>query len=248
MFLKLRTEDAETRYKKYKNKLLSIIREHKKDYYAKLLDDNKNSTNNTWGIINKVLHKGKTNQIFPNYITKNNLNIYEKDTIVNEFNNYFVNIGASISQNIRDESIDDKITPNYANSIFLESAQESEILTIAHKFANKKSNDYTNMNMSLIKQIIDVIIVPFTYICNLSLSTRLFPDRMKIAKVVPLFKKGNKTDLSNYRPISLLPQLSKILEKLFVIRLNKFIDKHNILSNSQYGFRSINSVTAILVE
>uniref|UniRef100_A0A672GN57 Reverse transcriptase domain-containing protein n=1 Tax=Salarias fasciatus TaxID=181472 RepID=A0A672GN57_SALFA len=71
---------------------------------------------------------------------------------------------------------------------------------------------------------------------------------MKIAKVIPLFKKGNKNDVSNYRPISLLPQLSKILEKLFVIRLNKFIVKHNILSNNQYGFRTNHSTATAIME
>uniref|UniRef100_A0A672GUJ2 Reverse transcriptase domain-containing protein n=1 Tax=Salarias fasciatus TaxID=181472 RepID=A0A672GUJ2_SALFA len=104
------------------------------------------------------------------------------------------------------------------------------------------------MNMSLIKQITDVVIEPFKYICNLSFTTGTFPESMKIAKVIPLFKKGNKNDVSNYRPISLLPQLSKILEKLFVIRLNKFIVKHNILSNNQYGFRTNHSTATAIME
>ena len=61
---------------------------------------------------------------------------------------------------------------------------------------------------------------------------------MKIAKVIPLFKNGNKSDSSNYRPISLLSQFSKILEKLFNERLQQFLNTNNILSNSQYGFRA----------
>lgn len=60
---------------------------------------------------------------------------------------------------------------------------------------------------------------------------------MKIAKVIPLFKNGDKHNFNNYRPISLLPQFSKILEKLFSSRLEKFLDKHQIISEGQYGFR-----------
>lgn len=246
-FLRLRTNDAEVRYKKYKNKLVSIMRKQKKDYYTKLLDKSKNNTKGTWSILNSVLNKGKAKPTYPEYFSKNNADIYEKDEIADDFNNYFINIGPSLSKNIPIQDIDDGIIPN-VNSFFLESIQEEEILTTVHKFANKKSNDFADMNMALIKQIIDVIIKPFTYICNLSFTTGTFPDQMKIAKVLPLFKKGKKNDLANYRPISLLPQFSKILEKLFVVRLNKFINKNNILSNSQYGFRSNHSTSTAIIE
>lgn len=78
---------------------------------------------------------------------------------------------------------------------------------------------------------------PLTYIFNLSFQTGLFPDSMKIAKVIPIYKNGDRHLFTNYRPISLLPQFSKILEKLFVHRLDNFIEKHNILCDQQYGFR-----------
>ena len=61
---------------------------------------------------------------------------------------------------------------------------------------------------------------------------------MKVAKIVPLFKSGDKSSFTNYRPVSLLPQFSKILEKLFDSRLTNFVNKHNILNSSQYGFRN----------
>lgn len=125
--------------------------------------------------------------------------------------------------------------------------QASEILTI-NKLANKKSNDHNDINMLLIKQIIDVIIEPFTYIRNLSFTSGTFPDSMKTTKIIPLFKKGNKNDFSNYRPRSILPQFSKISEKLFVIRSNTFFDKYNILSNCQYGFRSNHSTATAIME
>ena len=83
------------------------------------------------------------------------------------------------------------------------------------------------------------------HICNVSFQTGVFPNKMKIAKVIPLYKSGEKNIFTNYRPISLLPQFSKILEKLYNNRLDKFLNKCNILSPNQYGFRSSMSTTSL---
>ena len=102
--------------------------------------------------------------------------------------------------------------------------------------------------MTLLKRVIIEVADPLTYICNLSLKTGTFPSQMKMAKVIPVYKAGDKHLYTNYRPISLLSQFSKILEKIFAARLDSFIDKHNILIDSQYGFRSGRSTTMALME
>lgn len=102
--------------------------------------------------------------------------------------------------------------------------------------------------MKIVKWVIEAISKPLTYICNLSFQTGKFPNKMKIAKVVPLYKTGDRHHFTNYRPVSLLPQFSKILEKIFINRLNKFIDKHKLLSDSQYEFRSQSSTALALME
>ena len=88
--------------------------------------------------------------------------------------------------------------------------------------------------------------MPLKHIFNLSLLNGVFPDTscsMKIARVIPLFKSGNTKEFSNYRPISLLPQFSKILEKMYHSRLMAFIDSNQILHKSQYGFIYVNFVS-----
>uniref|UniRef100_A0A8C6MDJ7 Reverse transcriptase domain-containing protein n=1 Tax=Nothobranchius furzeri TaxID=105023 RepID=A0A8C6MDJ7_NOTFU len=92
--------------------------------------------------------------------------------------------------------------------------------------------------MRLLKDIINHIVTPLTYICNLSFCTGVFPSKMKTAKVIPIYKNGSKHLFKNYRPISLLSQFSKILEKLFVTRLDDFVKKCNLLNEQQFGFRS----------
>ena len=97
------------------------------------------------------------------------------------------------------------------------------------------------------KSIIPGIIDPLVHIFNLSLSNGQVPDIMKIAKVIPLFKKGDKLDLNNYRPISLLSSLSKVLEKIIFKRTIKFLVIHSIISDSQFGFRKYHSTTHALL-
>ena len=134
------------------------------------------------------------------------------------------------------------------NSMFLFEIEETEILNLVNHCKHKTSTDYNNINMVIVKKVIGDIVKPFTYICNMSFVQGVFPDQMKVAKVIPLFKSGQKNVFTNYRPVSLLPQFSKILEKLFDRWLDTFIDKYELLSNSQYGFRSNRSTSLALIE
>ena len=103
--------------------------------------------------------------------------------------------------------------------------------------------------MCLVKQLIAYLVIPLEHISNLSLQTRVFPDGMKIARVIPLFKNGNINDFfTNYRPISLLSQFSKILENIFHNRMMSFIEEKNILYESQYGFRKNMSTSLAILE
>uniref|UniRef100_A0A8C5NFT0 Reverse transcriptase domain-containing protein n=1 Tax=Gouania willdenowi TaxID=441366 RepID=A0A8C5NFT0_GOUWI len=102
--------------------------------------------------------------------------------------------------------------------------------------------------MSLIKTITAEITPPLTYISNLSFKNGVFPEKMKIAKIRPIYKGGEKCNFTNYRPISILPQLSKILEKLFMNRLDKFIEDNNILHEGQYGFRKGRSTAMAIID
>ena len=196
--------------------------------------------------------KGTPKPEYPNQFTKDNLIIQDTKEIVNKFNNFFVNAGPTLANRIvelRDTTgINEKnIKPNLS-SIFIKNVHESEIIEIVNHFKNKRSTDHTDLDMMLVKEIINTIVKPFTYICNQSFITGIFPRNMKIAKVIPIFKSGDKYQFTNYRPISLLSQFSKILEKLFAARLDSFIDKHKLLSEHQYGFRPNRSTSMAVID
>uniref|UniRef100_A0A672HNX1 Reverse transcriptase domain-containing protein n=1 Tax=Salarias fasciatus TaxID=181472 RepID=A0A672HNX1_SALFA len=248
-FLKEQTKEAENKYKKYKNKLVWIIRNRRKDYYSEQLNENRNNIKSTWGILNKVLNTKEEKNFYPKYFVKENIEIHDEKEITNEFCKYFTNVGPNLTVNIsKNSNIDENLINNHMNSIFLEKVEKEEILKIVQNFGNKRSTDGEGLDMIIVKSIIEFVIEPFTYICNLSLTTGVFPDKMKLAKVIPLYKSGDKHNFSNYRPISLLPQFSKILEKVFSTRLDNFLQKHKILDNSQYGFRANHSTALAIME
>ena len=93
-----------------------------------------------------------------------------------------------------------------------------------------------------------VIILPLTHIITLSLAKGIFPDDMKVAKVIPIYKEGNKTIVNNYHPISILPIFLNVLERLMYNTLKMFINKHNILYDYQFGFRKKYSASMALVQ
>ena len=101
---------------------------------------------------------------------------------------------------------------------------KDEVIGIV-KTCKHKTSTYSNDCMSVIKKVIQPITLPLTAIFNMSFQTGVFPSNMKLAKHIPVFKSGSKAEFNNYRPISLLSQFSKILEKLFNKRLEQFTDK-----------------------
>ena len=178
--------------------------------------------------------------------------ITRDENIANGFNNYFDNVGPSLADNIPATDIHFSQylsdSTNVKNSLFLTLVTEVDILQLVAKVKPKKSKGHDELDMCLIKKLIPYIVVPLTHIFNISLLNGVFPDSMKIARVIPLFKTGNTKEFSNYRPISLLPQFSKILEKMYHSRLMAFIDNNQILYKSQYGFRKQMSTSlAILI-
>ena len=252
-FVANRSQENESKYKSYKNRLVKLIKYSKKAYFRNLLLQHKHDTKETWCVLKKVLNKPKSSSQVPDYfVDDQNCKITDCNLVANKFNEFFVNIGPKLASKITDDtsgkSFESYIGELNQSSIFLSPTTELEVLDIVKHMKCKTSNDYNNFDMQFVKKIISSVIKPLVHICNLSLSSGVFPDDMKIAKVIPLFKAGDKCFFTNYRPISLLPQFSKVLEKLFSVRLLKFIDKCDILSECQYGFRSNRSTSLALNE
>ena len=129
------------------------------------------------------------------------------------------------------------------NSMYLTPSDPAEILKIISDFQAKKSTGHDQISMSFLKNISHCISYPISLIVNKSLNQGIFPRAMKLAKVVPIYKNKDKNKFDNYRPISLLPSISKITERVMHKRLYNFLTRNGSLSPTQFGFRSNHSTT-----
>ena len=123
---------------------------------------------------------------------------------------------------------------------------EEEVLSIITSL-NDSSAGLDAISSRVIKATYSCFLTPLTHVVNISLLNGVFPSELKIARVKPLFKSGEPSNFSNYRPVSVLPLFSKILERLMYTRLRSFITKHNILYAFQFGFRKFHSPNLALI-
>ena len=179
-----------------------------------------------------------------NQITENQQEIADK------FNDYVINIGPTLAKKIpaSKKLLSEYHIRSYSDSMFLFPTTDMEIIKIIHDLKNSSSSDYNGIPVKVIKQCSTELSHILTYINNQSMSDGIFPDQLKIAKVTPIHKAGDIKCLANYRPISVLPALSKISEKLVYERLLEYLNKHGILSKNQFGFRSKMSTSMALLQ
>ena len=202
------------------------------------------------GKIKEILNKKKQKGNLPETFLKEGQKKEGSLNIAHEFNNYFVNVGPRLANSIKHKSHppDEYLNNPNLRSIFIMPTTDTEILKIVGKMKSKSSCGYDDISSKLLKQTINGIITPLVHIINLSLSSGIFPDKMKIAKVIPIFKANEPEKFNNYRPISLLPIFSKVLEKVMFERVYNFMDVNKIFFESQYGFRKKHSTEHALLE
>jgi hypothetical protein len=259
LYLKVKQTPADsTEYKSIKeelnkyNKLLkSNIRLAKKSYYETRFKKFQNDLRNTWSTIKEVINKTRQTKSFPKFFKLNDEKITDKKSIADNFNSYFANIGKNLASQIG--SVQNKSFTNYLKNpisnkfIFQEVSEELTIKTI-DRLQDKTSCGIDGMSTKLLKLMKIELSKPITYIINHCLRTGIFPDKLKIAKVIPLYKKDDDTIFGNYRPISLLPSISKVFERVMFDQLHTYFQDNNIYYNSQYGFRQKHSTELAALE
>ena len=170
--------------------------------------------------------------------------------VANEVNKFFVNVGPNTEKEI-------PTVPNIAPDKFLKNRNQfnfiithisnEEVLEIINSLTNKATGP-SSIPLNLLKSVDDLIVFPLCYIINTSLLNGIFPDKLKIVKVVPLHKGGSTQDLNNFRPISLLSIFDKIIEKIMHKTLYQLLELHNVLFVNQFGFRKNNPTSYALME
>ena len=250
-FLSKRTLESEQRYKRYKNKLTSILRRAEKAYYSEELRKVKGNIKNTWDVLKRASNRLKKETVNCTSFQHNSSTICHPAEISQKFNEYFVNVGPSLAKNITKPThgkVEDFLKGNYINSMLLTPVDSHEVLNVINSLKWNKATGYDDINVNIVKLCSDILSRPLSTIINESFSSGIFPTELKIAKVIALFKSGNRNTFTNYRPVSILPVLSKIFEKLFYKRLVNYINSNTILNERQYGFREKSATAFALID
>ena len=221
-------------------------------YYTNKLKENMENTKKMWKIINEILKKQKHKGAIITHININGVKTYDTRKIANEFGKHYSTIGSNLASSIgkginRISHYLDQIPTNHHNMMMTFTTQE-EIKQLINNLPNKTSCGHDQISNELLKTLANSISYPLSNIFNQSISEGIYPDQMKLAEIIPLYKGKDTDKVINYRPISLLVTISKVIEKLIYKRMIKFIDKYNLLYDSQYGFRTKRSCEHAILE
>ena len=202
----------------------------------------------TWRTLDNALHR-KTKRTTPDAMLIKEEICTNKTDIADAFNDYF----ATISSNNHVQPNDTPSYKKYLNaptdtSFSFQPIDNTVTLQLFSKLTATHSCAHDNISSTVLKYISKEISECITLIVYQSIVTGIYPDKLKVAKVVPIFKKEDKLQLKNYRPISVLPVISKIFENVMLTQLVEYFTTNNLLSSQQYGFRSNRSTDLAALE
>ena len=244
-FVKEPTASNKTTYIKMKKFVNKHIKFAKNKYYTAYFKEHHANSKKQWQIINTLLNRNKSKNPITKLKSADGSILSTPKAIANTFNDYFCGIASSLKAQINTDNISPNdyrgnLGPSVLNSIYLRDSDTNEICEYINDLKNKGTAD---TKIVAIKALADVenFTTIFASVLNASMREGVFPDQLKFAKVCPIHKGGSKTEVSNYRPISLLPTFSKIFEKAIHCRVTTFLEKNNSLYNHQFGFRKQHS-------
>lgn len=231
----------------YKEKL----KQHKKDiqhtkrqFNKKRIEEAENKSKETWKIVNEQLGRQKKNDITTFIVEDNEIGgdcdvaklfaQFFSGAASHALYNHFgcnLSLPCTVSQNL--------IIKHQFQSLPI---TEANVMHAISSMKNKNTMGVDELSLKTISQVLDLIIRPFTFLANQSLSQGIFPSLFKTALVIPIHKKGPKTSIENYRQISLLSSLSKVMEKIVSSNILSYLEMNNLLCDNQHGFRPGRSV------
>ena len=233
------------RYKKYRNVLRRIKSHVKREHYDQLFKKIGKNSQLLWSVVNSMIHKTHNR----NEVTELNYAgqvLTKRTDICNALNEHFANAGKKVKDTIR-ESNGEKTEQDYVkrvtNCLLFSPVREMYVCKIVNSLKSKSSTGNDYISNVLLKRLIHVIKTPLCIIFNRSLMDGEFPELMKTAKIVPLHKGGLKNIADNYRPISLLPVISKVLERIVYNYMLVHLSKISILFPKQFSFRKGHSTS-----
>ena len=234
-------------YRRFRNKVNKMREKAEREHYNKLLSENKNNLKKIWQILKEIINRNQRSSISSRFMINNQI-VINKQTIADGFNSFYINVGPTLAKNIPNvnKTPCSFIKRSFNHTMHVDPVTSEEI---CKTIINLKmgSPGYDNINSKVFKTTARHCVIPITHLVNLSVTTGIFPDELKIARVIPVFKSEDALLFSNYRPVSVLPVLSKIFERIMYDRLLKYLNKYDLLYKYQFGFRNKHSPNLALI-
>lgn len=223
-----------TYFQKYRELFRTEVKKRKKTFNDNLIKNSTNVAKDSWKLINSKRLASSNN--------------YSEKLTAEDFSTFFGDIPHNLENNLKLSNTDPiqlmhkNLTP--VNSVFnFREITFNEVRDTIDSIKKKKSKDYYNISITIVRNIKNLILVPLTRLINRCINENLFPSCLKVTKVIPIHKKGNVDDVDKYRPISITPIFGKILEKIMLKQLEEYVTKQNILNQRQFGFQHGKSTT-----
>ena len=243
-------------YRKFRNKTRQLIKQAKRKYFSESVNNCKD-TKAIWKHLRAVTTGSKSSPSnLPSEIIINNERITGSENIASTLNKYFASVAEQFQDNNSNVSnsdydkirhfVNSKVPSNTSfNILFITTEQVS---TYIKRLDSSKATGLDGLGQRLLKLAVNCLSSSIAALINKSLATGQFPSQLKQAKIFPIFKGGTKTDPSNYRPISILPTISKIFERHVNKHLMGYLNKRNLINKNQSGFRAKHSCQTALIK
>lgn len=221
----------------YKNSVMKA----KQNYYSNKVNNSSNVNKVTWNIINDESRNVKQEQINNISLNKNGRLTESPIQVAKIFQDHFTNMVTNyIIPNLNFDShtplLKSDVIFNILTKFRTKSVSCHYVGKVLNSFENKYSTGFDDVPMPIIKYAKEYLIEPLTHLINSSFISGIFPTKLKISKIKPLFKNGDPHDVTNYRPLSLLSSFSKIFERIMTNQVIDFFETNNIMDLEQYGY------------
>ena len=234
------------KYRAQRNKVTALVRKSKEDYYSRLahnLNSDQNKSSKSWWNLCKFFYTGKTNQhSIPSIIDDDHVLISDLDK-AEAFNNYFSSV-STVHNPLSDIPDDMQGCASSMNNIYISSQDVKDVMK---NLKLNKACGFDLITHTLLKESVDILYLPLSTLFNKSLSVNVFPAKWKMANVIPIYKSKDSSNITNYRPISLLSCLGKVFERCVFKHLFNYLREHKLISMYQSGFTPGDSTTNQLV-
>ena len=243
------TENGEYLYKKVRNRVASELRSSKIKYYNFYFTEHKSNMKMLWSGIRSIINIKNKKMFNISQLVQNGKVVQDPKQIAQIFNNFFINVAAQTDSDIprTRKSPLDYLGCKLEHSFFLSPTDSAEIESIIFQLKTGKAVGPYSIPCNLLKMLNSSISPMLAILINESFQMGVFPDKLKVAKVITLHKKGATDNTSNYRPISLVSTFSKIFEKIMHKSLYDFLEVNKILHSLQFGFRQKHSTSHTLI-